>query len=261
MIDYKETKKIASKKKTLSKINLAIRLSIWLCLGISGALIMLCAVAYVVNAEVFHLKNIEVKGNVHVDKNEVLALLDLDQGDNVFSWDMDAAQQRLLKQPWIKDVSISRSLIPASVSVRITEHRPTATLILKDKPYYISEEGHVFASASDDRYGLMIQASDYEPANGQEDFDSVLKLAIQAVSVVETKGLKVKDLVIEAGGVMNIRLTSGITLVILGEMTPRKVDMAMRTIREIKPAIGTVMDLTCEDKIVLRNRGQYGSEG
>jgi len=71
----------------------------------------------------------------------------------------------------------------------------------------------------------------------------------------------VKDIVIEAGGVMDIRLASGITLVILGEMTPRKVDMAMRTIREIKPAIGTVMDLTCKDKIVLRNRGQYGSQG
>ncbi len=261
MIDYKETKKTASKKKTLSKINLAIRLSIWLCLGISGGLITLCAVAYVVNSELFNLQDIEIKGTVHVDKNEVLTLLDLDEGGNIFSWDMDGAKQRLLAHPWIKDISISRRLVPAGVSVRITEHKPTATLVLKDKPYYISEEGLVFASATEDRYGLMIQAGDYEPANGEEALNDILKSAISAVSVVEAKGLKVKDLVIEAGGVMNIRLALGVTLVILGEMTPRKVNMALRTLREVKPATGAIMDLTCEDKIVLRNRGQYGSEG
>jgi cell division septal protein FtsQ len=261
LIDYKETRRTASSKKTLSKINLAIRFSIWLCLGISGTLIMLCAVAYVVNSELFHLKSIEVKGNAHVEKNEVLNLLDIERGDNIFSWDIDAAKTRLLGNPWIKDVSISRSFIPASVSVHIMEHRPTATLFLKDKPYYISEEGSVFASATEDTYGLMIQASDYQPANGNEDLSIILKSAMSAVSIVQSRGLKVKDMVIEAGGVMDIRLAMGITLVILGEMTPRKVDLALRAMKEIKPAAGTVMDLTCEDKIVVRNRGQYGSQG
>jgi hypothetical protein len=60
---------------------------------------------------------------------------------------------------------------------------------------------------------------------------------------------------------MNIRLDKGITLVILGEMTPLKVNMALKAMHEIKPSCGTIMDLTCEDKIVLRNRGGYGSEG
>lgn len=261
MIDYKETRKTASKKKTLGKINLAIRFSIWLCLGISCALILLCAVAYMVNSELFHLKSVAVKGNVHVDKNEVLTLLDLERGDNIFSWDMDAARTRLLANHWIKDASISRRFVPASVTVRVVEHRPTATLFLKDKPYYVSEEGKVFAAATENAYGIMIQASDYQPANGSEDLDLILASALKAVSVVQSRGLKVKDLVIEAGGVMDIRLAMGITLVILGEMTPRKVDLALRAIREIRPVAGTVMDLTCENKIVVRNRGHYGSQG
>ena len=58
---------------------------------------------------------------------------------------------------------------------------------------------------------------------------------------------------------MNIRLDRGVTLVILGAMTPVKVDMALKALAEIKPACGTIMDLTCEDKIVLRNRGYHGS--
>ncbi|HNU75495.1 MAG: cell division protein FtsQ [Deltaproteobacteria bacterium ADurb.BinA179] len=261
MNDYKETKKIASKKKTLSKINLAIRVSIWLCLGISGALIVFCGTAYVVNSKLFEVQDIEIKGNAHMDRDEVLAMLNLEEGDNILGWDMDAARLRLLTHPWIKDVGISRSFIPAGVGVRIVEHRPTATLMLKDKPYLISEDGVIFASAPEDHFGLMIQAREYEPLHGEEDLNGVLKSAMRAVSIVEAKGLKVRDLVIEAGGVMNIRLDKGITLVILGEMTPMKVDMALKAMREIKPVYGTVMDLTCEDKIVLRNRGGYGSEG
>lgn len=261
MNDYKETKKIASKKKTLSKINLAIRVSIWLCLGVSGALIVFCGTAYVVNSKLFHVREITIKGNEHMDKDEVLALLDIEEGDNLLGWDMDAARRRLLTHPWIKDAGITRSFIPTGVGVRIAEHRPSATLILKDKPYLISEDGVVFASAPEDHYGLMIQAREFAPSRGEEDLHDVLKAAIRAVSIVESKGLKVRDLVIEAGGVMNIRLDKGITLVILGEMTPLKVDMALKAMREIKPTCGTIMDLTCEDKIVLRNRGGYGSEG
>ena len=261
MNDYKKTKKIASKKKTLSKINLAIRASIWLCLGVSGFLVVFSGTAYVVNSELFEVKSIDIKGNEHLDADEVLSLLDLEEGDNILGWDMDAARQRLRTHPWVKDAGISRSLIPAGIGVRIVEHRPTATLILKDKPYLISEDGTVFAPAPEESFGLMIQAREYEPLHQGEDLDHVLKSAVRAVSVVEAKGLKVRDLVIEAGGVMNIRLDKGITLVILGEMTPLKVDMAMRAMREVKPVHGTVMDLTCEDKIVLRNRGGYGREG
>ncbi|HHO76153.1 MAG TPA: FtsQ-type POTRA domain-containing protein [Deltaproteobacteria bacterium] len=257
--DYKRTIKTPSKKKTISKINLAIRISIWLSLGISCALMMFCGAAYMSDSKIFQVRAIEIKGNAHIEENEVLTLLDIEEGINILGWDMDAARKRLLKHPWVKDISISRNFVPASVNLRIEEHVPTATLVLKDSPYLISEEGHVFASAPHDNYGLMIQASGYEPMGNGGDLNDILKDAINAVTVVEAKGLKVKDLIIESGGMMNIRLDRGITLVILGEMTPVKVDMALKTLEEIKPVSGTIMDLTCEDKIVLKNRGYHGS--
>ncbi|MGC9325025.1 MAG: cell division protein FtsQ/DivIB [Desulfomonilia bacterium] len=260
--DYKQRVKTPSKKKTLSQINLALRVVIWLCLGISGALITFCAIAYISNSEVFLVKEIAIKGNTHVEKNEVLTLLDLDEGDNILSWDMNAARKRLQKHPWIKDITLSRSFVPASLSVCIQEHKPTATLILKDKPYLISEDGQVFISAPDEEnFGLIIQASEFDSPSAGEELHDILKDSMSSVSMVEAKGLAVKDLVIESGGLVNIRLQGGITLVIFGEMTPVKIDMALKTIREMKPAAGTIMDLTCDDKIVLRNRGVHGSEG
>ena len=220
---------------------------------------LVCAVTYISNSDVFMIRHIEIKGSAHVDEDEVIRLIDVEQGGNILSWDIDAARQRLLRHPWIKDISISRSFIPTSVTICIQEHTPTATLILKDKPYLISEEGIVFSSSPEDSYGIMIQAGDYDQGITGKELHDILQDAIGAVKIVESKGLKVKDLIIESGGRMDIRLDRGVSLMVLGEMTQIKVDLALRTINEINPASGTIMDLTCEDKIILRNRGYHGS--
>jgi len=260
--DYKKRVKTPSKKKTLSQINLALRVFIWLSLGISGVLITFCAAAYIINSQIFLIREIEIKGNANVEKDEVLTLLDVDEGSNILSWDVKVARNRLQKHPWVKNIIVSRSFAPASLSVTIEEHKPTATLILKDKPYLISEDAQVFISArEEDAFGLIIQASKFESSGAEEELHEILKDSMRAVSMVEAKGLKIRDLIIESGGLVHIRLQGGITLVIFGEMTPKKIDMAMKTIKEINPPAGTIMDLTSEDKIVLRNRGGHGSEG
>jgi cell division septal protein FtsQ len=259
--DFKQRVRIPSKKKTISQINSALRITMWACLGISGALITLCAIAYVSNSEVFRIKKIDITGNAQIKRDEVLTLLDIEQGDNILSWNMNMARKRLQKHPWIKDLTISRSFVPTSVKVCITEHKPEATLFLKDRPYLISEEGLVFASSSGTYYGLLINASDYTRQDMDQVLGQTLKNAMSAATLVQSKGLDVRDLAIEPGGLVDIRLKNGITLTIFGEMTPIKVEMVKKTLTELKPPEGTIMDLRCDDKVVLRNRGIHGSQG
>ena len=259
--DFKERVRTSSKKKTISQINSALRVAMWACLGISGALITLCAIAYVSNSEVFHIKRIDITGNVQVKRDEVLPLLDIEQGDNILCWNMNKARKRLLKHPWIQDLTISRSFVPASVMVSIKEHKPMATLFLKDRPYLISEEGLVFASSTGTYYGLLVNARDFTRQDMEQGLDQILKSAVRAASLVQSKGLDVRDLAIEPGGLVDIRLKSGITLTIFGEMASIKVDMVKKTITELNPPEGTIMDLRCDDKVVLRNRGIHGSQG
>lgn len=259
--DLRQRFRTPSKKKAISQINTVLRLFMWLCIGISGVLITVCAVAYIANSAVFNVKEIDIRGTSHVKADEVLTLLDIEKGDNILSWDMNEAYKRLQKHPWIKDLSISRNFVPASIEVMVEEHRPAATLFLKDRPYLISEEGLVFISSPDTYYGIMIQAKDFTRQDMKEGLDHVLSLAIAAAKLVRSKGLPVNDLMIEPGGLVDIRLKNGITLTIFGEMTPVKIDRAMKTMAKLKPSEGTVMDLRCDDKIVLRNRGLHGSEG
>ena len=259
--DFKERVKTSSPKKTISQINTVLRFFIWVCIAISGLLITICTVVYVSNSAVFHVKHITIKGNVHVKADEVLTLLDIEQGDNILSWNMNKARKRLQNHPWIKDVSISRSFVPASVDVEIVEHKPKATLLLKDRPYLISEEGHVFISSPDAYNGLVVNAKDYTQQDMKQGLDQVLNYAIDAATLVQSKGLQVSDVLIEPGGIIALRLKNGITLTTFGQMTPIKVTMAIKTIMKLNPPEGSVMDLRCDDKIVLRNRGVHGSQG
>jgi cell division septal protein FtsQ len=151
--------------------------------------------------------------------------------------------------------------VPASVGVSICEHKPKATLFLKDRPYLISEEGLAFASSPDVYYGLLISARDYTQQDMKQGLDQVLNNAIEAAALVTSKGLQVSDVLIEPGGLVDLKLKNGITLTIFGQISPAKVDMAIKTIAKLNPPEGTVMDLRCDDKVVLRNRGVHGSQG
>ncbi len=259
--DFKEHVKTPSKKKTLSQINTVLRLAIWMCLCISGVLITVCAVAYISNSALFHVKRIDIKGNSYIKSDEVLTLLDMEQGDNILSWDMNKARQRLQNHPWIKEVSISRSFVPATVKVTLTEHKPKATLFLKDRPYLISEEGLAFASSTDKYYGILISARDYTRDDMKQGLDQVLNNAIEAARLVTAKGFQLSDILIEPGGLVDLKLKDGITLTIFGKMTQDKLNMAIKTFEKLNPPEGTVMDLRCDDKVVLRNRGINGSQG
>jgi hypothetical protein len=95
----------------------------------------------------------------------------------------------------------------------------------------------------------------------KQGLDLVLNNAIEAATLVASKGLQVNDVLIEPGGLVDLKLKNGITLTITGRMTPIKVDMAIKTIAKLNPPEGTVMDLRCDDKVVLRNRGVHGSQG
>lgn len=259
--DLRQRFRTPSKKRTISQINAVLRLSMWLCIGVSGLLITVCAIAYIANSAVFDVKKIDIRGISHVKADEVLTLLDIEQGDNILSWDMNEAYRRLQKHPWIRELKLSRSFVPAGIEVTIVEHRPAATIFLKDRPYLISEEGLVFLSSPDAYYGFTIQAQDFTRQDMKEGLDHILGRAIAAVKLVQSRGLPVVDLAIEPGGLVDIRLKNGITLTIFGDMTPVKIDRAMKTMARLKPSEGTVMDLRCDDKIVLRNRGVHGSEG
>ncbi len=256
--DFKRRQTSPSKKRRISNINKVLRLSIWLCLITSSTMVLICALGYLSNSDMFRVKGITIEGLKRVEADEALVLIDLEEGDNILAWDMAAARTRLVAHPWILRVGIKRSLIPAAVCITVEEHIPAATLILKDTSYLISHEGEIFAPAPGKPEGILIRATDWSVNDTGDELEGLLHRGIAAVHLIEDHQLDAMDLTIESGGRMHIRLKGGITLEFLGDLTPARVERALLALTRFSPESGTVMDLSCEDKIVLKNRSTHG---
>jgi cell division septal protein FtsQ len=250
-----------SKKRTLNQINACLRLGIWLCVTVSTAIVVVCAAAYLTNSALFKVRHIEIRGAFHLKTDEVLGLLDIEEGDNILTWDMNEARLRLEAHPWVRELRISRGFFPTALVVEVTERRPLATLVLKDRPYLISEEGVPFMASPEVFYGFLINARDFGRDDMAGGLAETVKNAVAWAGLVEAKGLKVSDLAIVPGRLVDIRLKNSLVFTVFGRPDPAAVDRAVRVMRVIKPVEGTVMDLRCGDKIVLRTRGPHGGEG
>lgn len=257
--DYKTKLRIKSVKKRISNINNALRVSIWVSLGISSALVLFCALAYISSSQLFHVKNISIKGCSHVPLDEILGLLDIEKGDNILACDIDMARQRIQEHPWVQDVGIARRYLPAAIEVTIREQVPVAAVYLGDKGYVVNSEGRIFAAMPKKYTGLNMRAVGFVPK--ASDMQVILKSGIAAINLLGTKGLKVTDIEIAPGGRMTFRLTTGISLASLGAISPGRLSTALYVMRELKPAPGTVMDLSCDDKVVLSNPIKGGTYG
>ncbi|AIF43842.1 cell division protein FtsQ/DivIB [Virgibacillus sp. SK37] len=68
-----------------------------------------------------NVKTIEVKGNTFLTKEEIIAESGLNRNTNIWSVDKEEIKQKLLSNPIINSVAISRDL-PSSIEIELKEH-------------------------------------------------------------------------------------------------------------------------------------------
>jgi cell division protein FtsQ len=103
----------------------------------------------VADARVLHVTDIVVHGNDRLSSGDVATLLSEVRGQNLLWLDLEDARQKLLASPWIRDVSIRRTL-PSTVVVTISEREPIGIGRLNDTLYLVDESGTVI-----DEYGAV----------------------------------------------------------------------------------------------------------
>lgn len=101
----------------------------------------------VAQAHTLQVQDIQVRGNQHLAKGEVLAILEGLRGEHILATDLDVWRQRLLGSPWIEYAALRR-LLPSTVEVVIRERHPLALARLGSNLYLIDDEGLVI-----DEYG------------------------------------------------------------------------------------------------------------
>ena len=75
----------------------------------------------------FQVENIFVEGREHLDANTLMAIIDMQSGQALFSSDLDQMRMKIEALEWVKSAVIQRRA-PNDVYIKITENMPIALL-------------------------------------------------------------------------------------------------------------------------------------
>lgn len=100
------------------------------------------AIGVVAALEMFHVDQINVRGNHRLSKGEVLAMLESLRGRSVLAVDLADWRQALLSSPWVADASLRRTL-PSTIDVVILERAPLGIGRINGSLYLVDDRGAV----------------------------------------------------------------------------------------------------------------------
>ncbi len=129
---------------TLGRLGNALKIGLGLALlvGTAGALAW-GAHRYAMTTPRFAIKEIVVEGARRLSRDQLLVLGGIRRGDNVFSLDVERAEQAVLQNPWVESARILRRL-PGEVRIEIHEREARALAVVGGKTLLVSEDGAAF---------------------------------------------------------------------------------------------------------------------
>ena len=90
----------------------------------------------------FIIKNIEIKGANHLNKNDILKIINSYKHVNIFSLNLEKIYQEIKKITWIREGSVE-IVYPDTIKIFLTEKEPIAILQNKDKNNLITKNGEI----------------------------------------------------------------------------------------------------------------------
>ncbi len=96
-----------------------------------------------IGAKGFAVEDVVVTGRNRTDMADIEKIVNLKRGDNILKVDVRQLKQKLETLPWIRDVRVSRSLLPNLLLIEIEEKNVLAIWQLNDRFYPLDTDGYV----------------------------------------------------------------------------------------------------------------------
>lgn len=95
----------------------------------------------------FKVKTVNVSGETRYTQEEIVASLGFETGANIYSFDCDEAEERVVKSlPYLAEVTVERKL-PSTVNVTVKEKKASLYLDFADKSYLLTEDLQVLEAS------------------------------------------------------------------------------------------------------------------
>jgi len=101
---------------------------------------------FIFNSKYCNIKEVIIKGNSVLDKEDVFYLSHIKLGGNIFRLDVKKSIDFLRQDPWIKEVEIKK-IIPHRVVVSSEERKPSAIIIIEEEYFLVDKEGRILSRA------------------------------------------------------------------------------------------------------------------
>lgn len=155
------------------RLKRAVRNLFFLCAGLCVFVLSLLAVyefsiwlyTWMHTSPMFVTKHIDITGNVRLQRDMILQLGGLKEGDNAFSVSVAAVEHRLRQTPWVEDVSVQR-ILPDRFVIRLQERMPSFWIRREGRLYYANERGEFIAPVESSNF-MSLPILSIEP--GSED--------------------------------------------------------------------------------------------
>lgn len=98
---------------------------------------------YLMTSPRFSLEQVVMSGQKTRTKDALLARAGIKMGQNVFSVDLDAARNKILGDPYVKDALLTRRL-PDTIAIAIEERVPAALVALGSDTFLVTRDGEAF---------------------------------------------------------------------------------------------------------------------
>ncbi len=165
---------------------------------ISGPLIFILIVIGLifVMSVIFRVSKIEVIGNEHYTKEEIINAVDIEEGDNLFFFDRFAAVSRVFaKLPYVDEVFVSRAL-PNKVTITITESKAMAYLVLGEEKWTLDCNCKILGKASEGEDSSLISIVGINPGTlliGElltvTDYEEIVPYLAEVLNQIQDRGL------------------------------------------------------------------------
>lgn len=107
---------------------------------ITAVVIFVVLWALIFKLPFFNVSKIEINGMDNLTEEQVLSMLTVSEGDNIFSFSTSKCEKQLSKSHYVKDVEVSRKL-PDTVIVNLDEYKLRGYVPYMGSYLYINEDG------------------------------------------------------------------------------------------------------------------------
>jgi cell division protein FtsQ len=98
---------------------------------------------YALSSPRFAIRSVDLVGSKRLTREQLQTDSGIALGANIFALDTDAAERKLLDNPWISEVKLTRRL-PSTLRLELTEREAAAVVALGERLYLVTREGVPF---------------------------------------------------------------------------------------------------------------------